>query len=324
MTTNHRPYIGAGNATQLIHLPANIAGYLYRSFLGQAISVWAIYHLLRVVNSHISQRKQNNWVQAPPWDTLTELVLLTGGSSGIGNQVMRDLSRLHIKTVILDVQEPKQPLPDNIFFYNVGLTSSTAIAETATQVRRDHGSPTILINNAGVGSVGSILEEPEENIRRTLEVNMVSHFWTVKELLPDMVKSYHGHIVSIASMASFAGLNGMADYACTKAGALEFQESLSQEIRHLYGARRIRTSIIHPMWVHTPMLDSLLSSGAQFKSPTLAPESVSAAIIRQLMRGNGGQVIIPASLGFASMLRGLPNWLQEVMRDRSSRQLTSL
>jgi short-subunit dehydrogenase len=132
-------------------------------------------------------------------------------------------------------------LADNIFFYNVGLTSSTAIAETATQVRRDHGSPTILINNAGVGSVESILEEPEENIRRTLEVNMVSHFWTVKELLPDMVKNYHGHIVSIASMASFAGLNGMADYACTKAGALAFHESLSQEIRHLYGARRIRT-----------------------------------------------------------------------------------
>jgi hypothetical protein len=78
------------------------------------------------------------------------------------------------------------------------------------------------------------------------------------------------------------------------------------------------------MWVHIPMLHSLLYSGAQFKSPTLGPESVSATIIKQLMRGNGGQVIIPASLGFASMLRGLPNWLQEVMRECSSRQLTSL
>jgi short-subunit dehydrogenase len=132
-------------------------------------------------------------------------------------------------------------IADNIFFYCVDLTLSTAITETAIRIRRDHGPPTILINNAGVGFVGSILEEPEENIRRTVEVNMVSHFWTVKEFLPDMIKNNRGHIVSIASMASFAGLSGMADYACSKAGTLAFHESLSQEIRHLYGARRVRT-----------------------------------------------------------------------------------
>jgi hypothetical protein len=110
MTNNHRPFIWVGNASQLVQLPANLAGYLYRSFIVKAIGVWVICHLLRAVNRHISQRKQNNWLQAAPWDAFKELVVLTGGSSGIGNQLMHDLSRLHIKTIILDIQEPEQPL----------------------------------------------------------------------------------------------------------------------------------------------------------------------------------------------------------------------
>lgn len=121
------------------------------------------------------------------------------------------------------------------------LTSSAAIKEIATKIRRDHGHPTVLINNAGVGFGGTILDEPEEKIRLTVEVNTLAHFWTVKEFLPSMIKNDHGHIVNIASMASFVALGEMADYACSKAGALAFHESLTQEIKHWYGSRRVRT-----------------------------------------------------------------------------------
>jgi short-subunit dehydrogenase len=89
--------------------------------------------------------------------------------------------------------------------------------------------------------MGNITEEPESNIRRTIEVNTLSHFWLVKEFLPAMIKNDHGHIVTIASMASFVSLCGMADYACSKAAALAFHESLTQEIRHSYGSKRVRT-----------------------------------------------------------------------------------
>lgn len=131
------------------------------------------------------------------------------------------------------------PAP-NVFFYKVDLTSSAAIKEVATQTRKEHGHPTILINNAGVGFGGSILEEPEAKIRLTLEVNTLAHFWTVKEFLPSMIQNDHGHVVTVASMASFAGLGEMADYAASKAAALAFHESLSQEIRHWYKSKRVR------------------------------------------------------------------------------------
>lgn len=129
----------------------------------------------------------------------------------------------------------------NAFFYKVDLTSSAAVKEMATQVRREHGHPTALINNAGVGFGGTILEEPEDKIRLTFEVNTLAHFWTVKEFLPHMIKNDHGHIVTVASMASFAALGEMADYGCSKAGALAFHESLTQEIKFWYGSKRVRT-----------------------------------------------------------------------------------
>lgn len=72
-------------------------------------------------------------------------------------------------------------------------------------------------------------------------MNTLAHFLTVKEFLPSMVRHNHGHVVTMASMASFITVGEMVDYACTKASALAFHEGLSQEIRHWYGATRVRT-----------------------------------------------------------------------------------
>ena len=109
------------------------------------------------------------------------------------------------------------------------------------QIRSAHGDPTVLVNNAGVGNDGTILDEPEAKIRQTFEVNTLSHFLTVREFLPAMVKKNHGHVITIASMASFVALGEMVDYCCTKASALAFHEGLSQELKYWYQAPKVRT-----------------------------------------------------------------------------------
>lgn len=114
----------------------------------------------------------------------------------------------------------------------------------AAQIRADHGDPTVLVNNAGVGHDGTILEEPEAKIRQTFEVNIMSHFWMVREFLPSMVKNNHGHVITVASMASFVALGEMADYCASKAGALAFHESLTQELRLWYNAPKVRTRYV--------------------------------------------------------------------------------
>lgn len=99
----------------------------------------------------------------------------------------------------------------------------------------------MLVNNAGVGYDGTILDEPEAKIRQTFEVNTISHFLMVREFLPSMIRQNHGHVITIASMASFVALGEMVDYCCTKASALAFHEGLTQELRYRYQARKVRT-----------------------------------------------------------------------------------
>lgn len=89
-----------------------------------------------------------------------------------------------------------------IHFYQCDVTKPDQIASAAAEIRNSHGDPTVLINNAGIGTGHTILDGSEERTRLTFEVNTMAHFWTVREFVPAMVKRNHGHVVTIASMAS--------------------------------------------------------------------------------------------------------------------------
>lgn len=111
MSANHLLQLCLDKAQNLFfQLPPDIQDYLSRPFVCKAITFVAAFQSLRVVNRYLSQRAQNNWVHARLWDASKELVLLTEGSSGIGKQIMQDLSKLKVKIIIFDVQEPKFPL----------------------------------------------------------------------------------------------------------------------------------------------------------------------------------------------------------------------
>ena len=227
--------------TALARLPGPALQLLQNPIAQKAGAAVLALGVLRSINNSLTQWTMNNWTSNERWQPSRELILLTGGSSGIGKQVMEDLARTGVRVIILDINEPDFKLPANVYFYRVDITSSANIAEVAKAIRSDHGDPTVLINNAGVGYDGTILDEPEAKIRQTFEVNTVSHFLMVREFLPAMVRANHGHVVTIASMASFVALGEMADYCCSKASALAFHESLRQELRYWYNAPKVRT-----------------------------------------------------------------------------------
>lgn len=112
----------------------------------------------------------------------------------------------------------------------------------AAQIRKEHGEPTVLINNAGIGNAKPILEVSENRLRSLFDVNIIAHFLLLQEFLPFMVKSNHGHIVSLASMASFLSQATNVDYAATKAGVMALHEGLAQELKFVYNAPRVRTT----------------------------------------------------------------------------------
>ena len=95
------------------------------------------------------------------------------------------------------------------------------------------GNVSILINNAGIVTGKTLMECPDELMRKTFDVNVVSHFWTLKAFLPHMMANNHGHIVTVASMAGHVGVAGLVDYCASKFAAVGLDESLRAEFKKL-------------------------------------------------------------------------------------------
>ncbi|KAF5966506.1 hypothetical protein FBULB1_11614 [Fusarium bulbicola] len=266
-------------------------------------------------NAWYTKRKVNNHVHDPSWDWSHEIVVVTGGSSGIGAAIVSKFAEKGIKVLILDWVPPTKKLAANTYFYNVDLTDSEGISSVSDQIREEHGNPTVLINNAGFAELTSILDSPESYLRKLFDVNLLAPYLLTKQFLPSMIKRDHGHIVNIASQASFATQATNVAYGSTKVGLLAFHEGLGQELRYIYKAPHVRTSVVHPSWIRTAMTAELVAKG-KLKDTVTPPEVVADRIFNQVLSGFGAQIIVPSNLWWTSLIRGLPGWLQESLRNQ--------
>jgi short-subunit dehydrogenase len=195
------------------------------------------------------------------------------------------------------------------------------VYSTAEKVKQTLGAPTILINNAGILASHTILSTSDDYLRKLFDVNVLSNWYTTKAFLPDMLAANKGHIVTIASTASYIGVAGLADYTASKAAILAFHESLNQELKHHYNAPNVLTTSIHPNWVRTPLLAPVEQELKQRGSAIIEPNVVADTVVERILACTGGQVFLPRSIGRISALRGLPNWVQESVRDGVSKTI---
>jgi all-trans-retinol dehydrogenase (NAD+) len=206
---------------------------------------------------------------------------------------------------------------DNVKFFHCDITSKEEVERAAADVKATFGSPSILCNNAGIADAHTILDSTPGYLRKLFDVNIISQFYTIQAFLPHMVQQKKGHIVSTASIASFVACAGLVDYAATKAAVLALHEGLSQELKHRYHAPEIKTSVIHPIYVRTKLVNSYAKSLERSGAVQIDPEMVANAVVKQILSKKSGQVILPSWMGFLSGIRGFPWWFQEVARDSS-------
>lgn len=182
-------------------------------------------------------------------------------------------------------------------------------------MRSDFGAPSVLLNNAGIGNAHNILEATPESLHAMFEINIISHWFTIQEFVPDMVTKRKGHVLSVASMGSFVAPAGMVDYSATKVGLIALHEGLNQELKHRYMCPQIKTTIIHPSWVKTRLVGPLENDLKKAGAPVLEIDQVAGRIVKQIEDGRSGQLIIPGSQTAGTIIRALPNWTQELIRD---------
>jgi all-trans-retinol dehydrogenase (NAD+) len=200
-------------------------------------------------------------------------------------------------------------------YYQCDITSQDAIHDAGEAVRSDLGPPSILINNAGIGNASTILEISPEQLRKIFEINILSHWSTVQEFLPDMLTKKKGHIMGVASLASFVTLASAVDYSCTKSALLSFHEGLAAELKHRYKVPQIKTTIVHPGWTKSALTAHPATQAGlkRIGVKLLEADDVAAAMVKQIISAKSGQLVLGPSI--TSRLRALPAWVQEVARD---------
>jgi all-trans-retinol dehydrogenase (NAD+) len=121
----------------------------------------------------------------------------------------------------------------NVQIFKCDVSDKDSVTAAGRTSRDKFGEVTILVNNAGIVSGKNILENTDFMMKKTIEVNTLSHLYTIREFLPAMIRANKGHVVSICSVAGIAGSPGLADYSASKFGAFAIDECLRLEIKKM-------------------------------------------------------------------------------------------
>lgn len=188
-------------------------------------------------------------------------VLITGGALGMGRSLARMLLGEGCRVVIVDIreddlEEARKELEScgDIVSYLCDISDRERVYALAEKVQDEFGDIDILVNNAGVVRSDPFLEKPDDAIERTVAVNLLAHFWTMKAFLPGMVARKEGHVVNMASAGGLLGVPYISDYCATKFAVVGLTESLRQEFK-LRKLGNIRFTYVCPNTVGTGMFE---------------------------------------------------------------------
>ncbi len=160
-----------------------------------------------------------------------KIVLITGGSSGIGKSVGNYLKSKGYKVYGTTRNLANYPDFKDFDLLELDVRDIDSIQKAISELLEKEGRLDVLINNAGVGITGPIEETPHEEILKTFETNFHGPLHMIKAVLPQMRKQGNGRIINITSIAGYMGLPYRAIYSATK-GALELTtEALRMETK---------------------------------------------------------------------------------------------
>ncbi|KZW04335.1 retinal short-chain dehydrogenase/reductase [Exidia glandulosa HHB12029] len=245
-----------------------------------------------------------------------QIIVITGGSSGIGELLANTFAVRNVTVCVLDVNEIESE-NYNINHYKCDVSKWEEVEKVAKKIQEDIGHPTVLINNAGVVQGKLLLDLTPEDVQQTLNTNLAAHFWTLKAFLPNMIKENAGHIITIGSVMGLVASAQMTDYCATKAGLASLHESLRYELDKRYHARKVRTTLVVPGHVNTPLFSRVSFPGSflwRFLFPSVAPHSIAKAAIAAVDEQESRTINMPFYVNFAWWAGALPTWARDFVQ----------
>ncbi|GAA4714334.1 SDR family oxidoreductase [Sphingomonas lutea] len=189
--------------------------------------------------------------------------LITGGGTGIGAACATHLHAAGAKVSLLGRRmEPLQQVAGRVegTAIQCDVADRAQIDRAFDEARAANGSIEMLIVNAGIAESAPFHKMTRESWDRIMAVNLTGAFDCAQAAIGDLLKSEHGRIVFIASVASLRGVPYAAHYAASKHGLLGLSRSLASE----YAKTKLTVNAVCPGYVDTPMTDQSVARVSQF------------------------------------------------------------
>ncbi|WP_280466625.1 SDR family oxidoreductase [Nocardia cyriacigeorgica] len=239
-----------------------------------------------------------------------QLVVITGGGSGIGRETALAFARRGAEIVLSDINSAAAKETAELVAaaggvahaYQLDVSDEAAVTDHARAVLEAHGVPDILVNNAGVGQAGDFFDTPAAEFDRVMRINLGGIVNGCRAFGPAMAERGAGHIVNLSSMAAYSPQQGFSAYATSKSAVFMFSDCLRAEL----AGRGIGVHTICPGIVHTNIVATTTFSGVDaaeekrkqqhydnlYRKRHYGPDKVAEQIVRAVARGRS---IVPVT-----------------------------
>jgi NAD(P)-dependent dehydrogenase (short-subunit alcohol dehydrogenase family) len=215
-------------------------------------------------------------------------IVVTGGANGIGRALCTRFAQEGARAIVIadldgaaaeEVAGEVGALGADVLIAGIDVTNEEQLVHLVKHAEEKYGGIDLFCSNAGIFTRGGV-EVKNEDWQRIWEVNVLSHVYAARAVLPGMIARGHGYLLQTASAAGLLSQIGSAPYAVTKHAAVGLAEWL--HITHY--EQGIRVSVLCPQGVQTAMLDgaSHTGVGALLRETSVTPERVAHEVVKGL------------------------------------------
>ncbi len=238
-----------------------------------------------------------------------KITIITGGSSGIGKSLAKELLKDNYKVIIIGrtkghVQEALNELKEiseNCSGFVCDINDEKRVKYLVNEILKENHKIDLLVNNAGFSYYKEFTELSDEEIKEIVSTNLLGTMYFCKFIIPYMEKQGYGHIVNVASVAGKVGFPKLSAYCASKFGVVGFSESLYYEMKK----KNIDVTLVCPGAVDTKFYrDESFKRfpHAQRHKKMMSPEYV-AKEIKKAIDNKKFEIILPKSFRFKILFK---------------------